>query len=244
MKMRRALWTLLLALTLPLLANARWAQHSALAEEPTKTVEPANGPDPELPRVSFVFEHPEVAPNHFEIVVDSTGRGSYSSHSELKAESTESSALKNEDLERTFSLSAKTRDRIFNLAKTSRYFDGDFDYTKSRVAFTGKKTLSYTDKKQARSTTFNWSENSAVEELGGIFLGISSTLESGWRLEQLLQHEKLALNAELARLEQSYKNSQTKEMQLIAEVLQRIANDPTVMVVARRRAERLLQGAR
>jgi hypothetical protein len=200
------------------------------------------GPDASLPRISLVFDHPQVAPNHFEIVVDSAGNGSYSSHSEVNPEA--SDWLRNEDFERTIALSPATRDRIFELAKAARYFNGEFDYTKSRVAFTGKKTLSYTDGKQAHSTTYNWSENQAIEELDTIFVGISSTLETGWRLQRQLQHEKLALNSELASLEQSTKRSKGRELQLIADVLQQIAGDESVMGVARRRAERLLQQAK
>ena len=224
-------------------AGACTQQNHPVPGEQSKSQPQVSAPDESLPRVSFVFDHPQVPPNHFEMVVDSLGRGSYASHSELKADEPEAIAAKNEDLEKTFTLSPSTRDRIFELARATRYFNGSFDYTKSRVAFTGKKTLSYIHKEQAHSTTFNWSENQSIEELAAIFLGISYTLESGVRLEQLLQHEKLALNGELTRLEQSSKNRQTKEMQLIREVLLRIANDPSVMVVARRRAERLLQGA-
>ena len=214
-------------------------ESQASKEEQTQRVA---WPDPSLPRISMVFHHPEVAPNHFEIVVDSAGNGSYLSHSDVKSEAT--SGLENGDLERAITLTPATRDRIFELSKTARYFDGDFDYTKSRIAFSGKRTLSYIDKERAHSATFTWSENQAIEELDGIFLGISSTMETGWKLEKQLQHEKLALNGELSRLEQSTKNAKMRELQLIAAVLQQIASDESVMVVARRRAERLLKQAR
>jgi hypothetical protein len=222
------------------LASSQNHEANSVPSPPTAQ---SDGPDQELPTVTFVYDHPEVAPNHFEITVDRSGKGSYVSHSDPKPDDGESARLKDEDLQRTFSLSQRTLERIFDLAKTARYFDGEFDYTKSKIAFTGKKTLSYKDKKRGTSTTFNWSENQAIDELGSIFLGISSTLESGARLEHMLQHEKLALNSELASLEQSAKNRQTREIQLIAPVLQRIAAEDSVMTVARRRAERLLAGA-
>ncbi len=203
-------------------------------------------PDPLLPKVSFVFDHAEITPSHFEIVVDSLGKGSYSSRSDPGGDSSRTASLsteaaKGEDLGVTFTLSSSTNDRIFALAKSTNYFDGNFDYTKSKIAFTGKKTLSYIDSKHATSATFNWSENAAIEELGTIFLGISSTLETGARLQHLIHHDKLGLNAELSKLEQSTQNRQMREIYLIADVLQRIASDSSVMMVARRRAERLLQ---
>jgi hypothetical protein len=242
----RKVWRLLPVGLLLCALGDGWAQSSSpSSSEPAEVHKThAGGPDSSLPHISLVFEHPQVSPNHFEIVVDSAGNGSYSSHSEVNADATDGNALGNQDLERTIALSPATRDRIFELAKAARYFNGEFDYTKSRVAFTGKKTLSYKDAKLAHSTTYNWSENQAIEELDTIFLGISSTLETGWRLQRQLQHEKLALNSELASLEQSTKRSKGRELQLIADVLQQIAGDGSVMGVARRRAERLLQQAK
>ena len=205
----------------------------------------AQSSGPDQPRITFVFDHPQLSPNHFEILVDRSGKGSYVSHSEPNADTSEalSARVRDEDLQRTILLSQRTTERIFELAKAARYFNGEFDYTKTKIAFTGKKTLSYKDNKRSFSTTFNWSEDRAVDELQGIFLGISSTLESGARLEHMLQHEKLALNSELASLEQATKNRQTAELQLIAAVLKQIAADDSVMVLARRRAERLLAAA-
>src|SRR4051812_10840125 len=43
----------------------------------------------EEPKVTFVFDHPEVAPNHFEIVVDRSGKGRYVSHSDPNADSSD-----------------------------------------------------------------------------------------------------------------------------------------------------------
>jgi|SRR5579864_1148067 len=223
-------------------ACTSWSQNSEPSDIPS-TAAGQSGPNKELPTVSFIFDHPEVAPNHFEIVLDRSGKGSYASHSDPKSEDAEDTALKDEDLQRTFTVSQRTLERIFELTKAARYFDGDFDYTKSKIAFTGKKTLSYKDKQRSSSTTFNWSENQAIDELQNIFLGLSSTLESGARMEHMLKHEKLALNGELASLELAARNRQTREIQMIAPVLQQIAADESVMVVARRRAERLLAGA-
>jgi hypothetical protein len=233
---------LLLGLLCCVAATSSYGQNT-LANSAPAAIGQSSGPDQQLPTITFVFDHPQVAPNHFEMVVDRSGKGSYVSHSDPKPEDYESGRLKDEDLQRTFIVSPRTLDRIFDLAKAARYFDGEFDYTKSKIAFTGKKRLIYKDKMRSGSTTFNWSENQAIDELQNIFLGMSSTLESGARLEHMLQHEKLALNSELASLEQSAKNRQTREIQMIAPVLQQIAGDDSVMVVARRRAERLLASA-
>src|SRR3954469_21852095 len=68
----------------------------------------ANGQraDQELPTVGFVFDHPQVAPNHFEIKVDRSGKGSYVSHSDPQPDD-QSARLKDEDLQRPFLLSQR-----------------------------------------------------------------------------------------------------------------------------------------
>src|SRR2546423_15257988 len=84
------------------IACAAVSQNSAANNAPLAVTAPNSGPDQELPTVTFVFDHPQVAPNHFEIVVDRAGMGSYVSHSDPKADDAESARMKDEDLQRTF----------------------------------------------------------------------------------------------------------------------------------------------
>src|SRR5438105_56814 len=110
-----------LCLLLPLLAFAEQQMSAATFQGQEQAT--AKGPDTSLPRVSLVYDHPEVAPNHFEIEVDSAGNASYTSRSESKPDSLDATSLSSGDFARTFKLSATTRDRIFQLAKAARYFD-------------------------------------------------------------------------------------------------------------------------
>src|SRR4051812_46767882 len=106
-----------------------------------------------LPKVRFVFDYEAMEVPHYEIEADANGHATYKSTGKPDAQSGEVETLKKE-----FNLSPATRSRIFELAKQADYFKGSFDYTKNRVAFTGKKTLSYSDKTHNGSATFNWSE--------------------------------------------------------------------------------------
>jgi hypothetical protein len=72
---------------------------------------------------------------------------------------------------------------------------------------------------------------------------MSATLEFGRRLRYFHRYQKLALNDELKRMEQSSHDNMLQEMQAVAPVLQEIAKDPTVMNIDRARALRLLEQA-
>jgi hypothetical protein len=185
--------------------------------------------------VRFTFDHEQVEVPHFSFEVDSQGRSKYKSLG--KADSNGET----ETLEKEFTLSEKTRDRIFELAKKTDYFKGNFDYTKSKIAFSGKKTLSYSDGNRTGTTTVNWSENPAITELNSIFQGISSTVEAEPRLKRLRRYDKLGLNSELAALEGQAQSGWLKEISLIEDVLRDIAQDGTIMGLARKRADHLLQ---
>lgn len=185
--------------------------------------------------VRFTFDHDQVEVPHFSFEVDSRGRSKYKSLGKPDSNG------ETETLEKEFTLSEKTRDHIFELAKKTDYFKGNFDYTKSKIAFSGKKTLSYSDGNRTGTTTVNWSENPAITELNSIFQGISSTVEAEPRLKRLRRYDKLGLNAELAALEGQAQSGWLKEISLIEDVLRDIAQDGTIMGLARKRAEHLLQ---
>ncbi|MCU1305461.1 MAG: hypothetical protein JWN45_156 [Acidobacteriaceae bacterium] len=191
-----------------------------------------------LPKVHFAFDHDAMEVPHYEFDVDADGHAVYKSSGKPAAQSGEV-----ETLNKNFNLSPATRTRIFELAKQADYFNGSFDYTKNKVAFTGKKTLSYSDKTRSGSASFNWSENKPITELASLFQGISATLEAEPRLRRLRRFDKLGLNAELASLEQLANSGFLAEIGLIGDCLRDIANDGAVMGMARKRAEHLLQMA-
>jgi hypothetical protein len=191
-----------------------------------------------IPKVHFAFDHEAMEVPHYEFDVDADGHAIYKSSGKPDAQSGEV-----ETLNKNFDLSPAARSRIFELAKQADYFNGSFDYTKNKVAFTGKKTLSYSDKTRSGSASFNWSENKPITELASLFQGISATLEAEPRLRRLRRFDKLGLNAELANLEQLANSGFLAEIGLIGDCLREISNDGTVMGMARKRAEHLLQMA-
>jgi len=204
---------------------------------------PQTEPDqrrPAVPTVTFTFDWPAVEPHRYIISVESSGNATYRSWT-TDAGAEQSDASDPDSLK--FVVSMAARDRIFALARQLNYFNGDFEYHKHRVAATGDKTLAYADKDRQSATRYNWSENGGISELTELFQGISATIESGRSLERLYRFERLGLDEELKNLQRLAAERQATELQLIAPILERLANDPGVMNIARQRARQILQAA-
>ncbi|HYX69129.1 MAG TPA: hypothetical protein VE825_08345 [Terriglobales bacterium] len=218
-----------LAGRLPLLALAALL---AAASPASAQQAPADPTAP--PTITFTFDFPQSRPEHAVVTVDATGRARYQSSGPLFADSSDADPHSAD-----FTMSDATRERIFALAAQLNYFHGEFDYRKHRIAFTGKKTLEYVAAGNRSSTSYNWSEDPAVRELTGIFQDIVNTQESARRLLFLRRFDRLGLDAELKSMEEMAKSNALGELQSIAPLLRQIADDSSVVHVARERALRL-----
>ena len=214
------------------------ASHGLNAQSPTtgKTSEPGAA------TVTFQFDWPAFTPQQYSLTVKSDGSTHYSSSSPQPVKGQEEAS--DEDYQLDFILSPATRDSIFKLAAQAGYFNGDFEFHKHAVAHTGKKTLAYSDGSRSYQTTFNYSENAAVDRLAHIFMGISTTLQHGRKLQFLRRFDKLGLEAALKSAEQDAESDDLVELQLIAPLLESIAGDKSILHIARQRAERLLSKSR
>ena len=111
------------------------------------------------------------------------------------------------------------------------------------MAATGVKTLKYADTEKDTQATYNYSRVPAVQELTDFLQKLSTTLEFGRRLEFDHHFQKLALDDELKRMEDTERGDGLGELSMIAPILRRIAEDTTVINPVRVRAQRLLQKA-
>lgn len=193
---------------------------------------------PDQPVVTFTLDFPGSQPEHYSLRIQSDGTARYESSGRLSPDSEEADSF---DLD--FTASAETRQRIFELAAKAGYFQKDLDSHHKNIAFTGKKTLTYKDAKRKGESTYNYTSQSAAQELTGLFQNLSSTLEFGRRLHYDHRYQKLALDEELKRMEEMTRTSPPVELTAIAPILQRIMGDSTVMNVTRARAQRLLEHA-
>jgi hypothetical protein len=193
---------------------------------------------PAFPKIHFTFDHPELQVTHFEIDIAADGHAHYESRIRGAEKGTSE-----EGITRDFVLSSATLNRIFELAKAANRLDGDFDYTRHRIAFTGNKTITYTDAQGSNTAKFVWSENETVMKLTDLLQGISGTLEEEPVLQRLRRYDPLGLNAELGKMERLADSGYLRELNLISSVLKDLANDGNVMSPARKRAAHLLQKA-
>jgi hypothetical protein len=214
---------------------------------------------PAVPTVTFDSIWESAKPQEYMITVKSVGLSTYLSRNPLGPPKTtdnprdkqwgteEKAAAQPEDKEPDyhvqFTMSPPTAKRVFKDAEAANYFNGNFDFIKHAVANTGHKTLTYADPVRYFETTFNFSEHKAVTDLAHLFQAISNTVEYGRKLEFKHKYDKLGLEDDLKAMEDAMEYHNLAELQIIAPTLQSIADDTSVMNIARARARRLLAKA-
>jgi hypothetical protein len=189
---------------------------------------------PNIPVVSFTQDFPESTPSHYSLRVAKNGKASYESMGKLTPEA------EGDPFSYSFTMSEANVSRIFELAAGAKYFDRDVDYRKGRQANTGKKVLRYEDATRQQQTEYNYSTHSEIQQLTKSFQSIALTMEFARHLQYFRRYQPLALEEDLKRMEEMAKDDDLKELQAIAPILQAIAEDKSVLNVARVRAQRLL----
>lgn len=188
--------------------------------------------------VSFTLDFPQSDPSHYSIHVSDDGNSTYESEARVSSQSDEKDSFRLE-----FVASPATRTRIFDLARKANYFQGQLEANKKNIAMSGAKTLAYKDAQRNTSANYNYSVVPAIQELTALFQSISATCDFGRRLQYDHHYQKLALDEELKRMEEMAKDGSLAEIQAVAPILTKIADDNSVMNVIRARAQRLLAEA-
>ncbi len=187
--------------------------------------------------VTFTLDFPSSQPEHYSIRIQSDGVSHYDSRGKLSPDSDDVDSFGFD-----FTVSPEFRQKVFALAAKAGYFQKDVDSHHKNMAFTGKKALTYQDTKRHGESTYNYSVQPAVQQLTSLFQNLSATLEFGHRLHYDHRYQKLALDAELKRMEEDSRSTPLVELSVIAPILKQIVDDPSVMNVSRARAQRLLAG--
>ena len=171
-------------------------------------------------------------------MIGSDGQGSYVSNGKFdeKSDPADPASLQ-------FAVPEAIRVQVFDLTRRAHYFTGKVDSGRKNVANTGTKTLAYKDATHSSQAVYNYSPLQPVQQLTGLFQNLSATMEFGRRLVYLHKYEKLALDDELKRMEEMQRDNSLIAVQVIAPVLQSVADDSSVMNVSRARALRLLATA-
>ncbi len=188
--------------------------------------------------ISFELEWKVADPQWYQITVDQNGQATYESKPHAADDQTEG-----EPYSLHFIMSQPARTRIFQIAGALNDFQGSFE-TRAKIAQTGKKTLTFRQGDKENKTTLNYSGNPQMNELISMFQKMSTTFEIAQKLDYDMRFDKLGLDRDLKSLVQLDKDNQLAELQVIAPTLERIANDESIMNIARQKAKQLLERSR
>lgn len=201
----------------------------------------AQSPPPGTARVIFEQRWPSADPQWFELVIHPDGSAKYRSlpHRDTKPEQGDPAP---DPYELSFTLSPRSVRSVFGLAPGLLRFQGSLDKTK--VAFTGTKTLRYEDGDAVSSAiSYNYSSSPELAGLTNLMQSISESIQFSQTLQLQLRFDKLGVDSTLRGAEETASVRPFQEPQLLESVLQRIVNDPAIMNIARERARRILQAA-
>ena len=146
-----------------------------------------------------------------------------------------------------FTVSDANRQKIFDIAKKTNYFQWDLEAKLKNIAKTGQKTLEYHAKSLnggsaiSSSATYNYSSNADVEELTRWFQAVAMTVDFGRKLAFQYRFDKLGLDARLYSLQEMQASHFAEELQAIEPILRKIASDPNMMHINRVAATQLLK---
>jgi len=204
----------------------------------TAFVQPAVSAQPE---VQLEYSNPGVSPAHWTLTVRPDGSGHFrSERGAAKADGVRTLVIG--DIDREVQVSAKFAGEVFATAERHKGFHEECE-SHWKVAFTGTKTLRFSSPRESGSCSFNYSKDKEIEALGEEMVAVAETLVTGARLELLLQHDRLGLDAELEALMHAVQDSRALQLGAIRGILQRLCEDPAVMERVRKRARVLLERA-
>lgn len=230
--MRSALLPLLFASALALLTLAPLN----LAGQVSAAIQAAASP-----QIMYTFEHPQLQPTRYTFTIGEDGRGRFIS--EPGSASAEDDIVVT-PINRSVQLDAALTADLFRYARTHSYFGSHCSNDHDKLAFTGKKTLSYNGPDGQGSCSFVWATDPVLQRLSDQLGAVAFTIQVGQRLDVEVHHDRLGLDAELASLQDAVKDHRAGDLPNIADLLQTIATDQDVMNRARKRALTLLSSCR
>ena len=198
----------------------------------------AQAPPVADPTIQVDFSDPGLSPPQWTLTLRPDGTGHFRSQMG-KPPADAGQGLFPPAVDRDIQLSAAFAARVFDAAGRHRWFNEPCE-SHLKVAFQGWKTLTYTGLQGQGSCTFNYSKDKEIQSLGDSLEGVAETILEGARLEMLLQHDKLGLDAEIEFLTEAAGDGRAQQICVIRDTLDRLAQDDTVLERVRRRARMLL----
>ena len=194
------------------------------------------------PTFQLDFTNPGLSPSQWTLTLRPDGTGHFRSRAG-KPPDDATQGIVPAAVDRDIQVSTAYAGRVFATAERHRWFSEGCE-SHLKVAFQGWKTLSYSGPQGKGSCTFNYSKDKEIQDLGDSLEAVVETILEGARMELLLQHDRLGLDAEMEFLVQAVDDGRAQQVCVILEILERLAQDDTVLERVRKRARMLLvQGA-
>ena len=189
--------------------------------------------------VTVDYSNPGLTPAHWTLELHRDGRGYFRADG-AKPHTTGVERLEAGAVDREIQLKPEFAGRLFAAAERHRFFNVACE-SRLKVAFQGFKTLSYSGPDGKGSCTFNYSTDKEIQALGDALTAVATTLLEGARLEMLLQHDRLGLDQETQFLAEAVRDGRAQQVGAIREILERLAQDESVLERVRKRARQLLE---
>ncbi|MBT9330168.1 hypothetical protein [Paracidobacterium acidisoli] len=194
-------------------------------------------------QITYTFENQRLQPSSYTLVLHEDGSGRFDSLPGPASVDASDEQVAPARLDRDIHISDSLRTELFQYARAHHFFAGKCDRGQKKLAFTGKRTLTYAGPDGHGTCDFDWASDATLQRLSDQLVSVAYTLEIGRRLDVELKHNRLSLDAELENLQSTAKDQRAAGLDNIAPVLEAIAGDDAVMQRARYRARTLLNAA-
>jgi len=184
------------------------------------------------------FSNPGLDPPHWTMTLSTDGSGHF--RADRAGSPSQSQPQVDPPLaDRDIHLNAAFASHVFFIARRHNLFNSPCD-SHLKVAFEGLKRLSYSGPEGEGSCEFNYSRDAEIQGLGESLVAVAATINEGMRLENLLQHDRLGLDKEMEYVSEAAIAGRLQQIGTIRDILQRLAEDDSVLDRVRKRAAALL----
>lgn len=185
------------------------------------------------------YSNPNLVPGKWTLILHPDGSGHF--HSE-RGNAKPTGEIEAPDINQDIQVSPPFAEHVFRVAVHKELFHAGCE-SHLPVAFQGMKKLIYKGPAGEGSCEFNYSKNSEIEGLADSLMSVATTLIEGARLKTLLVHDRLGLDKETEVLVESANDGRAQQIGSIRDILEQLADDPTVLDRVKRRARLLLSKA-
>lgn len=187
------------------------------------------------------YSNPGLIPSHWTMTLHPDGSGHFRSE-RGNAPSEASQTFDAPNVDRDIHLSAEFAQRVFLTARRHDW-NGEPCESRVKVAFQGLKKFTYSGPEGHGVCEFNYSKDKQIQSLGDSLLSVATTIVEGARLELLLHHDPLGLDREMDYLSEAADDGRAQQICTIRSILERLADDESVLERVRKRARALLAKA-